>query len=311
MKWGGIMADSLSGESAESSGIQRRLSGSGNLNWKPYIYVLPLILVYLTLLLYPVVYSIWMSFTDFTTVTQVEWTGLENYTTVLTDGRFWNAVVNSAIYSLGTVISIALGLFLALILNSEEIRGKTIFQSIIFLPYVLPIVVASVLFGWMFTEFGIVNSFLMQIGIIQTPIGWLSSPTLAMPTVILVTVWKNVGFNMLIFLAGLQSIPENVYEASRIAGKSRWQTFRHVTLPLLQTPLVITTILGLIGAIRGFDAIWVMTEGGPGNATETLGVYFYRVAFASGDFSSAAAIGVIMFVISIVMSGVVFWYSRS
>ncbi|RDI69968.1 sugar ABC transporter permease [Halopelagius longus] len=279
-------------------------------DWKPYVYVLPMILIYLTLVLYPVAYSLWMSFTDFTTVTQVEWVGIKNYANVLTEGRFWNALVNSAVYSLGTVVSICFGLLLALILNSEEIRGKTLFQSVIFLPYVLPIVVASVLFSWMFTEFGIVNSFLMEIGVIGTPIGWLSSPTLAMPTVIVVTVWKNVGFNMLIFMAGLQSIPDGVYEAARIAGKTRWQTFRHVTLPLLKTPLVITTILGMIGAIRGFDAIWVMTEGGPGNATETLGVYFYRVAFASGDFSSGAAIGVLMFLISIALSGAVFWYSR-
>lgn len=302
------MAD---GVGQETGWIDRRFAGGRDTDWKPYVYVLPMVLVYLILVLYPVVYSVWMSFTDFTTVTQVEWVGLENYLNVLSDARFWNALVNSAVYSLGTVFSISLGLLLALLLNSDDIRGKPLFQSVIFLPYVLPIVVASVLFSWMFTEFGIVNSFLTGAGIIAEPIGWLSSPTLAMPTVIVVTVWKNVGFNMLIFLAGLQSIPDNVYEAARIAGKSRWQTFRHITLPLLKAPLVITTILGMIGAIRGFDAIWVMTEGGPGNSTETLGVYFYRVAFASGDFSSAAAIGVIMFVIAIVLSGVIFWYSRS
>lgn len=302
------MAD---GVGRETGWIDRRFAGGRDMDWKPYVYVLPMVLVYLILVLYPVAYSVWMSFTDFTTVTQVEWIGLENYVSVLSDARFWNALVNSAVYSLGTVFSIALGLLLALLLNSDDVRGKALFQSVIFLPYVLPIVVASVLFSWMFTEFGIVNSFLLGAGVIANPIGWLSSPTLAMPTVIVVTVWKNVGFNMLIFLAGLQSIPDNVYEAARIAGKSRWQTFRHITLPLLKAPLVITTILGMIGAIRGFDAIWVMTEGGPGNATETLGVYFYRVAFASGDFSSAAAIGVIMFVIAIALSGVIFWYSRS
>lgn len=305
------MTDSTGSSITRSSGFERTLSSIQDHDWKPYLYVLPLILLYLVFVLYPVAYSVWMSFTDFTTVHHVEWIGFENYIDVFTDNEFWTSLINSVIYSLGTVISIGLGLLLAITLNSDDIKGKTIFQSIIFLPYVLPIVVASVLFGWMFTEFGIVNSALMQIGITQQPIGWLSSPLLALPTVMVVTIWKSLGFNMLIFLAGLQSIPSEIYEAAQIAGKSRWQVFRHITLPLLKTPLVITTVLGMIGAIRGFDAIWVMTEGGPGNASETLGVYFYRTAFASSDFSSGAAIGVIMFVISITLSGAVLWYSRS
>ncbi|WP_233553922.1 carbohydrate ABC transporter permease [Halococcus sp. IIIV-5B] len=305
------MADSTQTEpGTPASRTRRLLLGGSSLDLKPYLYLLPIILLYAIFVVYPVGYSFWMSFTDFVTVDQVEWVGLSNYAQIFSEPEFWQSVVNSLVFSLGTVVSIAIGLLLALVLDSDRIRGKTVFQSIIFLPYVLPIVVASVLFGWMFTQFGVVNSALMEIGLISQPIGWLSSPTLALPTVITVTVWKNLGFNMLIFMAGIQSIPDEIYEAAKVAGKSRWATFRHVTLPLLKTPLVITTVLGMINAIRGFDAIWVMTEGGPGNASQTLGVYFYRSAFASGDFSTGAAIGVIMFVISIVLSGGVLLYAR-
>ncbi|MFB6173080.1 MAG: carbohydrate ABC transporter permease [Halobacteriales archaeon] len=286
------------------------VAGDRDIDWTPYGYVLPILLVYAVFVVYPIGYVLWMSFTDFLTVTQVEWVGLQNYQEVFTDDVFWTAMKNTVIYSFATFMTIVIGLGLALILDSDRIRGNTTIRSLIFLPYVLPIVVAAVLFSWMFAQFGIVNSVLIGIGLIEKPVGWLSSPTLALPTVMGMVIWKNIGFNMLIFLAGLQSIPDEVYEASKIAGKSRWAVFRHITLPLLKPSIVIVLILGLIGAIRGFAEIWVMTEGGPGHASETLGVYFYKVAFAASNFGKGAAIGYIMFAISIVLTIGVLRYSR-
>ncbi|MDR9431542.1 MAG: sugar ABC transporter permease [Natronomonas sp.] len=293
--------------------IRRSRLGSGvwSVDWTPYYYITPLVLIYLAFLAFPVGYALLISFQDFTTVTNNEWVGLENYANILTDSRFYNALTNTALYAVGTVVlPIVIGLAMALVLNDERVKGNTLFRGMIFLPYVVPIVVVGVLFGWVFTEFGIVNALLSQAGLIAGPVPWLSRSNYAMPTLIVLATWRGVGFNMVIFLAGLQSIPDEIYEAARIQGKSRWKMFRSLTLPLLKPSLTIAIILGALAALRGFAEIWVMTQGGPSGATSTLGVYFYREAFIQNNFGKGAAIGFIMFVIALVLSVLIVWYSE-
>lgn len=286
------------------------LLGMDRLNWKPYAYVFPIILLYSLFVLFPIVFAIWISGTEFMTVSQFEWVGLENYIEIFTSDAFWNALWNTAIYSFTAVISILIGLGLALILNSDDVKGVTIFSSLIFLPYIFPIVVSSVLFTWLFTQFGIINSVLIDVGLIAEPLSWLSSSTLALPTVMTMVIWRHIGFNMVILYTGLQSIPPEYYDAAVVAGKSRWETFRYVTLPLLKGPIIVTVILGMIDSVRSFAPIWVMTEGGPGTASETLGVFFYREAFTFSNLGKGSAIALVMFVLTIFLSIIVFHYQE-
>lgn len=297
---------------SEQFGPSGLRSAVSDINTTPYYYVLPLVLIYLAFLVFPVAYAILISFQDFTTVTNQEWVGIENYVSVLTDDGFYNAVINTVIYAIGTIVlPIIIGLAMALILNDERVKGNTLFRALIFVPYVVPIVVVGILFGWMFTEFGIINGILTELGLIFNPIPWLSSSEYAMPTVIALATWRGVGFNMVILLAGLQSIPDEIYEAAKVQGKSRWQTFRSLTLPLLKPSLIIAVILGALTALRGFAEIWVMTEGGPVNSTTTLGVYFYKEAFINNNFGEGTAIGFIMFLIALTLSVLIEQYSDS
>lgn len=291
---------------------QSRLGSSvQGIDWTPYYYVIPLMVVYLAFLAFPVIYALLISFQDFTTVTNTEWVGLENYVRVLNDSRFYTALTNTVFYAVGTVVlPLVIGLAMALVLNDERVKGNTIFRGLIFLPYVVPIVVVGILFGWVFTEFGIVNALLSQAGLIPRPVPWLSRGEYAMPTVIVLATWRGIGFNMVIFLAGLQSIPDEIYEAARIQGKSRWRMFRSLTLPLLKPSVTIAVILGALAALRGFAEIWVMTRGGPSGATTTLGVYFYREAFINNNFGKGSAIGFIMFIIALTLSVLIVRYSE-
>lgn len=283
----------------------------GSLDWTPYYYVLPLMLVYLAFLAFPVVYALLISFQNFVTVDNAQWVGFQNYVDVLVSGTFHTALWNTVLYAMGTVVlPIVIGLLLALILNDERVKGNTFFRGMIFLPYVVPTVVVGILFGWIFTEFGIANAILATLGVIDGPLPWLSREQYAMPTVIALATWRGIGFNMVIFLAGLQSIPDEIYEAARIQGKTRWQMFRNLTLPLLKPSVTIAVVLGSLAALRGFAEIWVMTEGGPGYATTTLGVYFYREAFIANNFGRGAAIGFIMFVIALALSIIIVRYSE-
>lgn len=269
---------------------------------KPYFYVAPLVLVYAALVAYPIVESFLMSFQTFPTVTKAEWVGLENYRFLLTSGDFWLALKNTAFFIIGMGIApMIIALLLAIILD-KGVKYNTTIRSLLFLPQVVPIVVSGVLFGWIFTEFGIPNSILLQFGIIDGRITWLSEPEYALPSVMTMAVWRQTGFYMVIFLAGLQSIPDEYYEAAKVQGKSSWQAFRHITLPLLKAPIITVSILGVMGAVKRFPEVWVMTGGGPGRSSEILATYFYRESFVSYNFGRGAAIGFIMFSIVLVMS---------
>lgn len=290
----------------------RSSDGVGTVDWTPYYYVAPLLLIYLAFLAFPILYALMISFQSFVTVTNYEWVGFQNYVEVLTDSTFHVALWNTVLYAVGTtVLPIIIGLGMALVLNDERVKGNTIFRGLIFLPYVVPIVVVGILFGWIFTEFGIVNAVLTDLGLIDGPIPWLSRGSYSMPTVIALATWRGVGFNMVIFLAGLQSIPDEIYEAAKVQGKSRLRIFKSLTLPLLKPSVTIAIILGALAALRGFAEIWVMTRGGPGYSTTTLGVYFYREAFVASNFGKGSAIGFIMFVFALVLSVLVVRYSES
>jgi ABC-type sugar transport system permease subunit len=288
--------------------LARLLPDFDGIDSRPYYYVLPGVAVYAAFMLYPLVQAFLMSFKEFTSITGAnEWVGIANYQQVLSDPLFWRSFANTFLYSIGLVIlPIVLGLGLAVIVDSTD-RGSVFFRTLIFSPVVTPIVVASLLFVWILNTEGILNSVLVATGVVGEGVSFLGTTTWAMPSVIAMTTWQRTGYFMVILLAGLQGIPDSVYEAARIHGKSRWKTFRYVTLPLLKPAILITVIIGIIDSFKAFAVVFIMTGGGPANSTEILGTYFYEVIFTNFEFGKGSAIGFILFVFSLLLSTLVLY----
>jgi multiple sugar transport system permease protein len=190
-----------------------------------------------------------------------------------------------------------LGLLIALLLNNQ-IRARGFFRTLFYLPVVTPLVIAAIIWKWVYNgDFGLLNYYLIQLGIIHEPLLWLADPNLAMPAVIITSVWKSVGFSMVVYLAGLQSIPEDYYDAAKVDGASIWRRFRDITLPLLTPTLFFLLITQFIASFQVFGIIYVMTRGGPANATSVYIYNLYQNAFAFGKLGYASAMAWILFVL--------------
>ncbi|MGE0033553.1 MAG: carbohydrate ABC transporter permease, partial [Pseudothermotoga sp.] len=204
---------------------------------------------------------------------------------------------------------VLLGLVLALVLV-RNIPGRTFFRAVVFLPVIIPTVAAAMVWRWIFNaDFGLLNDFLYQIGISNLP-RWLSDPKWALTAIVILSVWKDVGFSTVMFMAGLQSIPTTVYEAAQLDGASAWRTFIHITLPLLSPTTFFVIVINVISSFQVFDQAYVLTGGGPGNATNTIVYYIYNNAFQWFRMGYAAAIAWVLFAVIFVATFVQFKYQR-
>ena len=263
-----------------------------------YLLIAPTVTVLLALSIYPLVYSIKISFqTGSGNAT------LENFTRLLSDQFFLSALLHTFVYAaIALTIEFLLGLGLALLLN-EKMRGRTAFRALFLLPMMLPPVVVGVVWRLMLnSNFGALNGTLKGFGVNTETLTWTASPKLAMASVIMADVWQWTPFMFLILLAGLQAIPQEPYEAALIDGSNAWRTFRHVTLPLLKPAILIALLLRTMDLLRVFDHIFILTEGGPGFATETLSLYIYRTAFRFSNFGYAAAMSFVLLLITNLIS---------
>jgi multiple sugar transport system permease protein len=264
----------------------------------PYLLLAPTITVLLALSIYPLFYSVKVSLQTGSGA----WT-LTNFARLTTDQFFLSALGHTLIYTATALaIEFALGLSLAILLNAQ-MRARGLVRSLLLLPMMLPPVVVGVVWRLMLNpNFGAVNGTLKRLGLNTESLTWTASPKLAMVSIIIADVWQWTPFVFLIFLAGLQAIPEEPYEAALIDGSSAWQTFRHVTLPLLKPAILIVLLLRTMDLLRVFDQIFILTEGGPGFATETVSLYIYRTAFRFSNFGYAAAMSFVLLVITNVIS---------
>lgn len=267
----------------------------------PYLLVAPALVVLLTLSIYPLLYSITISLQQQTT-SGVVWS-LVHFKRLASDGFFQTAMVHTFVYAVvALTCEFLLGLGLALLLN-QRMRGRGLFRASLLVPMMLPTVVVGVVWRLLLhPNFGAINGTLKQIGINTETLTWTASPRLAFLTVIAVDVWQWTPFVFLVLLAGLQAIPQEPYEAALIDGSSRWQTFRHVTLPLLKPAILIVLLLRTMDLLRVFDQIFILTEGGPGFATEMISLYIYRTAFRFFDFGYAAAMSFVLLAVTNVVS---------
>lgn len=277
----------------EMSWIARLLN---NENLIGYLFVAPLICGLLLFTYGPVLAAFGLSFTKGDYISTPKWIGLENYANLLREDLFWKSLKNTLYYVVGVVpAGMVLSLLLALAMN-QKLRGIVIFRTIFFLPSITSSVAISLMWLWIYNpEFGVLNFLLKQFSV-KGP-AWLSSPTWAMPAIIIMAIWRGLGYNMLIYLAGLQGIPEVYYEAAEIDGAGKLAQFRYITVPLLSPTTFLLLILGLIGAFQVFEYTYVMTGGGPVYATLTLVLHIYNNAFRNFQMGYASALAYVLFFI--------------
>ena len=264
------------------------------------IFLLPALIILGLFLVFPIIYLGYLSFTGGSfTRSGVHWVGLKNYLRLLASPDFWQVIFNTIYFTVGTVVpSTVIPLGLAVLLN-RKLPFTGIFRTIYFIPSIVSLVAAGLGFRWLFQTDGAIDSLLGNFGVAK--IAWLSDSVWAMPVVILVSVWKQIGFNLVVFLAGLQAIPTNRYEAAELDGANGWQQFWHITLPGLRPTLVFATVTTAIFTLRSFEQVYVITGGGPLNSTNLLVYYIYEQAFSQFDFGYAAAAATFLMAIALIL----------
>jgi multiple sugar transport system permease protein len=301
-------AGAAAGPHPSRRGLREELIGWG--------FALPFVIVFTLFLAGPILASLVLSFTDFglrdlRNPLGTDFVGLQNYQALLEDPKFRKAIVNTAYFVIvGVPLTLLLGLGAALALDRGIRRFRTVFRVGYYLPVVTSIVAIAVVWRFVLNpDQGLVNLLLAQAGI-DGP-SWLAEPALAMPSIIAMAAWRNLGFAMIVFIAGLQTIPAQLYEAASIDGAGRWQAFRHVTLPLLRPTILFLVVVTTIGYLQLFEEPFVMTEGGPLDQTLSISMYMYQQGFEFFNQGYAAAIAWILFILVAIVAVVQFRLLRS
>jgi multiple sugar transport system permease protein len=274
------------------------------------LFLLPNLIGFLIFTAIPVGAAFVLAFYDYDLLLGASWAGLENFREMFTTDEVFRAALFNTVYftAFSVPLSVVLGLATAMLVN-QALRGIVIFRSIFLLPYVTVTVALSLVWKWIYLpDIGLINSVLGVFGIDGPP--WLTSGTWAMPALILMSVWKGFGYNMVIFLAGLQSIPDHLYDAAKVDGATAWRRFLNVTLPLLSPTTFFVVVISVISSFQVFDQALIMTNGGPGTATTTLVLYIYQKGFQSFEMGYAAAVALVLFAAIFVFTVIQFMFQR-
>ena len=272
-----------------------------------FLLLLPSLIGVVLFLVIPVIMVILLSLVRWNLLTPIQWVGFSNYVNIFKFDGFGHSLLVTAYYVILNIpVQTALALGLALVLNSKR-AGSGVVRIIAVLPFLATPVAMAVVWNWFFSPTtGIINQFLAHFGI--TGPAWLSDPVTAMPVVAFANIWQYAGYNMLFFLAGLAAIPASLYEAAALDGATKIQQFRRVTLPLLRPTMLFVLVTGVIGSFQVFDTVYVMTAGGPGNATEVANLNIYNTAFSGFRIGEASAMSVVLFLVILVITVAQFRY---
>ena len=282
--------------SQRSKGMRRVLREMRR-EWTAYLFLSPGLLLFAVFVVFGVSFSFYLSFHEWNIIEPEEpFVGLGNYRDLLEDRRVRGAVVNTLYYAgVSVPLTMVSGLLVALLLNNR-IRFRGFFRTMYYLPAVTSAVAAAIVWKWIYNgDYGLLNYYLLKFNIVDEPILWLSNPNTAMPAVILVSVWQGVAFQMVVYLSGLQSIPQEYYDAAKVDGANGWQRLRHLTIPLLANTTFFLFIIGMIGALQQFTNVFLLTNGGPLRRTTTVGYLVYQKAFKEFEMGYAAAISYMLF----------------
>jgi ABC-type sugar transport system permease subunit len=268
------------------------------------LFILPALLIYAAVVLYPLLSMFYLSLFSWDGLSPDKtFIGLDNFRQLTGDPIFFITLRNAGIWIVvGVGLSLVIGLALALLVN-QRLRGTTFFRTIFFLPTTVSVIVVGQIWGWIYQgDVGVLNSYLGLLGLDSLKRAWLGDPTLAIYSAVVVALWSGVGFQMMVYLAGLQTIPGEIMEAAQVDGATPWQRLRTVTLPLLLPQTVTLTILGIIGTLSQFTLVYVLTEGGPAYQSELPSVFVFTQAFTLSQQGYASAIAVVIFALSLIIT---------
>jgi multiple sugar transport system permease protein len=267
-----------------------------------YSFILPNFLGFAIFTLIPMVFALALAFLNWDGSNAITFAGLDNFKHLFQDETFKISIINTIYYSIGTVpLTLAASLGIAILLN-KKIFARNFFRAVFFFPYVASLIAVAVVWNMIFNpSMGIVNSFLTSIGVANPP-GWTASTVWAMPVIIFVSIWKNMGYYMVIYLAALQGIPAELYEAASLDGANAWQKFKNVTLPMLTPTTFFVSIMLTIACFKVFDFVYMMTQGGPGRSTMVLVYHIYNTAFKEFTYGYSSAMSMVLFAIVLVIT---------
>jgi putative chitobiose transport system permease protein len=273
------------------------------INWTPYLFLAPALFILGLTVFLPALQAFYLSFTEYEPISgEATWEGLANFERLLKDEVFWLTIRNTVIYLVGVVpILVFFPLLLAILVN-QKLKGISFFRAAYYVPVIISMVVAGIAWKFIYAENGLLNQILKTIGIPAIP--WLTSPALALFSVMVVTIWKGLGYYMTIYLAGLQSIPADLYEAAAIDGSDSYTKHWDITIPLMRPYMLLVGVISAIAATKVFEEVYVMTQGGPQNSSKTVVYYLYQQGFGSTNpnLSYACTIGLVLFLLIFILS---------
>lgn len=282
----------------------RRILREMRKQWSAYVFLAPGLLLFAVFTLFSFGYAFYLSFHEWNILEPAKpFVGLDNYERLFGDRRFRQAIVNTFYYTAVSVpLTMIFGLMIALLLNNQ-IKARGLFRTLYYIPVITPLVVAAIIWKWVYNgDFGLLNYYLIKFNLINEPLLWLSDKNLAMPAVILMSVWKSVGFAMVVYLAGLQAIPEDFYDAAKVDGASRLRQLKDITVPLLSATTFFLVVISVLGSFQVFTQIFIMTSGGPVGRTSTIVYEIYTTAFKQFEMGYASAMAYVMFAIMLVFT---------
>ena len=270
----------------------------------PYLFLLPALIVLGLTVFLPTLQAFYLSFTryEYDLTQPPQWVGFANFRRLWTDPVFWQTLRNTVLYLIGVVPVLVFAPLALAILVNQKLRGIHWFRAAYYTPVVISMVVAGIAWRWLYAQTGLLNQLLQQLGIVATGVPWLTSPQWAIFSVMAVTVWKGLGYYMVIYLAGLQSIPADLYEAAAIDGSDGVSQHWDITLPLMKPYLVLVAVISAISATKVFEEVYIMTQGGPRNSSKTIVYYLYEQAFRDVEMNYACTIGLVLFLIILSLS---------
>jgi len=270
----------------------------------PYLFLAPALALIAVFVLYPILAVLYYSFTDYNIINPPVWVGLDNYSKLIADPVFWKALTHSVIYLIVTPTIITLSVALAIVVN-RKLKGIHIFRALYYVPAVSGSIAIGICWRWLFDRNGFMNSFLISVGAIKQPIQWLADPNLVLPIAMLLTIWAGIGYYAVIFLAGLQNIPDELYDAALIDGCTNLQKHRYVSIPGLRPQIVFVAVISSLAALKVFDEIYVLTgrTGGILDSGTTVVFYLWKEAFTElAHAGYASAIAIVLLVLTLVFS---------
>jgi multiple sugar transport system permease protein len=299
-------------DAARKPGRVRRTLKKMRKEWNAYLFLSPAVIIFSLFTVFALLFAFYLTFHEWSIIEpQKPFVGLDNYAKLMTDDSFQRSVINTFYFTGASVpLSILIGLCLALLLN-QTIRMRGLWRALFFLPQVTPFVVVAIIWKWLYNgDYGLFNYYLLKLHLIREPLLWLSDQNLAMPAVVLMSVWAGVGFSMVIYLAGLQGIPEELHEAAKVDGAGSFKRLINVTIPQLAPTTLFLLVMGIIGSLQVFTQIFIMTRGGPVERTTTMVYYIYQAAFKFFDMGYASTLAFVLFAITLVFTLIQLWLYR-